>query len=331
MGCWNGTCMISNLPIISGEKIKLILLHSHYGLKSVLNTSAYCYPNGILTPAFLALSGEYNDYGGIENMEEDWNYNVITKILKESFGEKIKTDGRITEEDWILEDALEGIERGNLSYFGVLESDIARKKMGEEGIKIYKQSKGWAMMDEKSKKGWEDIANLDVSKKWRNADLSFAMIRQDIWNYVCSMYRELPVYDRERENKSSYGEIPYHQSLERDFARESGGINGLLSKVNDKLLEFNSIFNPSYAGSGKLWGIKTYTKYMFDASLDEKVNIFKLWSEQNYVDSCLSHTRKGWMIQSGAGSQSDCWEDYIKLSEKIIQICKSKLKENGEE
>jgi len=59
MGCWNGTCMISHLPIIAGDKIKLVILH---GINiPINNASAYCYSNGLLEPSFLPLTGEYND------------------------------------------------------------------------------------------------------------------------------------------------------------------------------------------------------------------------------------------------------------------------------
>jgi hypothetical protein len=63
MGCWNGTCMISNLPIISGEKIKLVLLRRAIDSKRLFNSSAYVYSHDIFTPSFFPLSGVYNDYG----------------------------------------------------------------------------------------------------------------------------------------------------------------------------------------------------------------------------------------------------------------------------
>ena len=48
MGSWNGTCMISNLPIIYGEKIKLVLLEVQNGRE--LNSSGVTYPYDIMTP-----------------------------------------------------------------------------------------------------------------------------------------------------------------------------------------------------------------------------------------------------------------------------------------
>lgn len=98
MGCWNGTCMISNLPINSGEKIKLVILQKSMisGIKSLF-TSGYVYPTDFLTPAFLPISGKYNDYGNIEGIEQDWNYNLIEKHLQNKFGNKIKVDDDIVE------------------------------------------------------------------------------------------------------------------------------------------------------------------------------------------------------------------------------------------
>lgn len=114
MGCWNGTCMISNLPIISGEKIKLVLLQSGYN-PNVIGHSGYVYSNEVLAPAFLPISGEYNDYGGIENIIEDWNYKIVDKYLKTKFGKILEIDGDVND-DWELIDFIDGIERGEPKY-----------------------------------------------------------------------------------------------------------------------------------------------------------------------------------------------------------------------
>ena len=69
MGCWNGTCMISNLPILAGEETKLVFLFSPHREKVTLtNASGHYYATDFLKPAFFPITGKYNDYGVIEDI-----------------------------------------------------------------------------------------------------------------------------------------------------------------------------------------------------------------------------------------------------------------------
>lgn len=117
MGCWNGTCMISNLPILAGEEIKLVILYSPTGqIKGLSNLSGFCYSTDLLRPAFFPLTGKYNDYGMIEEIVEDWCLELTTNILKKHYP-KIMTERRsdVKEfQDYTIYDFLEGIERGSL-------------------------------------------------------------------------------------------------------------------------------------------------------------------------------------------------------------------------
>lgn len=63
MGCWNETCYMSNLPILWGDKIALIVL----GPTSIQKISENCYPEDNYVPLGFPIIGEYDDYGGIEN------------------------------------------------------------------------------------------------------------------------------------------------------------------------------------------------------------------------------------------------------------------------
>jgi hypothetical protein len=65
MGCWNATCNISNLPICKEDKIVFIPL-----IQTTKNTKFNaCYPTDNFVPFSFAISGKYNDYGGIEDSE----------------------------------------------------------------------------------------------------------------------------------------------------------------------------------------------------------------------------------------------------------------------
>lgn len=112
MGCWNGTCMISNLPILNREEVKLVFLSSYYEKFSLGNNSGYCYTTDLLSPAFFPITGKYNDYGIIDDIQKDWAYDLTVSILKKTY-EAIEVEEKEIV-DFSLDEFIRGIERGSL-------------------------------------------------------------------------------------------------------------------------------------------------------------------------------------------------------------------------
>lgn len=67
MGCWNATCYISKLPIHAGEKVAVILTRK--ALAESDDSPHKCYPAESYIPFGYPIFGKYNDYGGIEDIE----------------------------------------------------------------------------------------------------------------------------------------------------------------------------------------------------------------------------------------------------------------------
>lgn len=83
MGCWNGTCGVSQLPIHCGDKVKLVLLKKSMYIEDSVKGGGFCYSDGLFQPYSLPISGEYNDYGTIENIidPEDKQFKNLSKII----------------------------------------------------------------------------------------------------------------------------------------------------------------------------------------------------------------------------------------------------------
>lgn len=321
MGCWNGTCMISHLPIMEGDKVKLVVLYGHKK-EGILANGGYCYPSDILSPAFLPIEGVYNDYGGIEDIKKDWNYNVITKFIKEKF-KSIKLDDEEIK-DFTLENILEGIGRGNLSIYQELDKE--RVKMAKETIKIYEKNGGFG--SKKVEKEWRDIANTDASEQWRDSDLSFVMIRADVWDELCTGYVG-QFYNEESksvDDKDFY--LTAKESCKRKFEKTLKLYKSILPISKSQLIKYNEVFYPCYCGSQHLLASEEYGKYMFKKN-SNKEDILKQWTETVIIDSVLSETRRGWMIQPGAGSQCTGYEEHLRICKIIEKICKNEIEEQN--
>jgi hypothetical protein len=341
MGCWNGTCMISNLPIISGEKVKLIILRKAISSTRIFNSSAYVYSHDIFTPSFFPLSGVYNDYGMIEGVEEDWNYQLIEKYFKELFGNKIIADGE-TKENWTLIDVLDGVERHDLKYYGKpTKEDLRRQAMAVEACKVYGKQ---GFSSEKIEKEWLELRDMDTSETLRTANLSFVMIREDIWNHICGkyvgefynkdakgpndkdFYLSARKYCRIEFEKGLMQALKLKELLERDKTDKEDVLKELRGLISGGLA-----MNVFTRQNLDFIAPELYDKIAIDGDTERREDILNRYTEFTIISSFLSETRKGWMIQPGAGSQHDGWETHLMLAEKLVELCNEKLKEFEED
>jgi len=60
MGCWNETCVVSNLPIVCGDEVAMTILTRN-------NDGEWYRPNSLFYVSPIMFYGEYNDYGSGEN------------------------------------------------------------------------------------------------------------------------------------------------------------------------------------------------------------------------------------------------------------------------
>ena len=89
MGCFNGTCNVTNLPIFAGEKVVLIPLVK-VKEDTEFNT---CYATDVFVPYALPLIGEYDEYGSIVNIKtSEENKNHICNSFKYFFAKDSGSD-----------------------------------------------------------------------------------------------------------------------------------------------------------------------------------------------------------------------------------------------
>lgn len=104
MGCWNKTCIISNLPIRCSEPVIGVFLAS---MKN--NGEPYEYH----VPLPFYIEGEYDDYGRIENEK-----GIALPILMEAFKKKLD---KVDQGDNKYHDT--PVDPDNLTFHGIMEAD----------------------------------------------------------------------------------------------------------------------------------------------------------------------------------------------------------------
>ena len=288
MGSWNGTCFLSHLPIEHGDKIKIIFLRKNVYVDSYTNNVGVCYADHFFKPLYFPISGEYDDYGGIENIE----LNIISKqldLFKNEIGAKnsqtIFTDTVFMKslEPWTWENIWRSLERGIGKFY--LENEDEEIEFGKDIIGI--------------------------------------MIRQDVWDAVINVQMEAD-YGWTNENLTSFL-TKLWQKIEEDDADTQ---KWLKFDSFDKLFNFYSsgvFFRDFYDiifGKDKLRDDKLETllngKEVFDLDIFKKC-AFEMFA----ISAHLTDTRRIWgWSGSGSGGQSTNWKTYQKLYQVYSDISK---------
>jgi hypothetical protein len=87
MGCWNGTCMVSNLPIMAGDKVVAFLISQPPFFDVGAPTREHG-PSIFWRPISPPIRAEYNDYGYIENIELGPAPDLALSILRKRLVER---------------------------------------------------------------------------------------------------------------------------------------------------------------------------------------------------------------------------------------------------
>ena len=95
MGSYNKTCGFTNLPIEEGDAVRFYILLPHssnaYYQKNaplsshVLNGNGFCYSTDIFTPICFGIPGIYDGYGGVTEILDSPENEVLTNFLREEY------------------------------------------------------------------------------------------------------------------------------------------------------------------------------------------------------------------------------------------------------
>ena len=131
MGCWNGTCFISHLPIFPGDKVALIpIMQNPYEYKE-FGGGGVCYSTHYARPMTIPIFGEYNDYGGLEKIEE--KSMIVFEHFKNLFAEKRLCFQQTSRAEYYTKDALTSFE-GLID--AIQSGNVATENDFEKGLKI---------------------------------------------------------------------------------------------------------------------------------------------------------------------------------------------------
>lgn len=295
MGCWNGTCMVSGLPIVHGDPIVCLVIKQN--TSGTWGSECYCYAEAQLVshPIF----GEYNDYGGIENIEDNPDNDKLLDFLKEklipSEGHTLGVDTDNTYHHFKKEETFEAtlndsIERG----YAAMASFRPRYVKGENGVI-------GCMMN-----------------NYVAAPVTLTFIHRDIWDHMME----------DRFNKTTYKGEKYSDNI-MNAIKESR--DPQVSEDDVKYLTKDNRMSVEEA-------IKWHKEFVVRERnpLNHREGWCGMGSELMSVDnifnilmlmSYLEDHRLLFRPQTGKGCQNAEYEGHISLYKKAIEVAEKKLKE----
>ena len=199
MGEWNETCAFSRLPIQGGDKVMwMLLVQSRYLYEQDGRLNAGVYPDAFWVPRNLPVVGEYDTYGGIENVETGIVQEMALDMLRLDMVDKGRTSRmRII--------GIPTPTRKNLTFDrlqGWLHEGCVRVDNNTvERIEAVKHMTVDRQIDELVRKSSKQKRDTDkklfsgVSKMWRRAarlpvvpvPVIRIMILKEVWDYLCEM------------------------------------------------------------------------------------------------------------------------------------------------
>ena len=84
MGCWNGTCVLTNLPIMADEEVIVLLLNEGKSYDKYVGN--HCHSNTYYSLLPLFFEGKYNDYGAVEECHGEFVQDIEDYIKKSLIG-----------------------------------------------------------------------------------------------------------------------------------------------------------------------------------------------------------------------------------------------------
>lgn len=346
MGCWNETCGITQMPICGGDKIRMFLIveAEHWD-----EGGALYYSTDLWKPFGLPLKGTYDEYGRIEDIEEDALSDLLLNSLKEIIVEVPNRMGDIfkrdeldwaTAIDFLTDEGLKVTDPNHISLIGKRLDDLLAK-MKEQFPDL--PENGWSsersdLAKQQKKEVKDDPAVVRMYHMMVHEDIYQALAR----NYKVPSTRFSSWTDGNLRGEMELGAQQYIKQVREEIEATKGmsEIDIIDRRFFKQMRSLNSANRFTSAtnhltgnyGSGEY--LKKYLdfveKKIEDGASDDDPEIKNLTDQ--FIDfvcfnQCMGLLRKMWLPQCGKGGQDREFVIHKYLGEAITSFSEKKMKE----
>ena len=313
MGCWNETCGVTQMPIMSGDPVALLLLDRMADIYPDTHKDAgHCYPADIWAPIGTPIYGAYNDYGSLEDIQEDWNTKFLIERLKTGIAEK--PAGNSTVHDL-------AVVAADLTVDHLLELiHESRVTIRENGIRFLPS-------------GGAQGTNVEQR-------IGFMMVHRPIWDLLTSKidnWGSVTALSQIIEEGIDYYENSLTKIKETGVGADAFEVATILLRLREHLESKNGRLNRFCTiGDGSRTCLRAYRDRLHDLieahaiTGERDTNVATMIEEMARFmsfDVNMLRLRKTYMPQAGKGSQDQSYD----LIREIHSVCEDIMRENERE
>ena len=274
MGCWNATCGVSQLPICSGNKVKaFLLLQSRYRIEIL--GSGTNYPMDYFSPFFLPVTATYDDYGSVDDIDEDWNSKFLIETFQKwhsnnyivNLGNDAEINDPLIDKFEKIKDVFDCVERGALIY-GIGDN---KRKIG------------------------------------------MFMVLEEVYNALLKHYAEdfaKNEYMQEFENDTYEETYKWFRAMRKDRLHKPTRDTDTTSDMSPKM-RIDLIIGDCGVPSVEFDHYYDHVKNPMFGDTEEIIQRFK---DVRIFDHCMRSLRKMWIPQTGVGNQDVEFEYFLALN-----------------
>lgn len=318
MGCWNGTCSISNLHIHAGKRVMVFILSKNNRPDSL------CYSNALYSPCLFPFYGEYDDYGGVENCTGETLPLLLdtikSKLFEYDLGENKYHDIEVKAENFNIE----------LLFAADHEGRLAISEYDPYGRSAY--NAGISSQSEQDK--LDNLYMKLLKPGYMKQELTHITIHGDIADAILTKYY-ISNYVGEGKGTVGYGNC-YNHIYFKDIVDAIPAAVDLCKKLDPNILDIlgfralgssdnialtwlQDLNNRSHEFSIMSF-IGLVDQLMRNGQWDSIPAIFESALTGLWIDTYMNRTRKLWVPTGGKGSQSSDHQGYRLLTNAINSV-----------
>jgi hypothetical protein len=331
MGCWNATCGLSSLPIISGEDVYVFPIVESY-------RDSFCYATALYNPTIIPFRAKYNDYGAGEECSGvalDMIMDGVRKNLIElEVGENEYHDIAVKREGFDVNTFFEVVHEKRLRVLNLLRAYPDQPKYKEVFFTMIRKDIVDRLWNEWTFDMWKG-KDITVPEGFETDDYYFKNVT------YAKLAGLIPEFMEFCANKKSPQLGSVNDIIKDDdpdgqkkrniltdlFMRQyffEGSRDHMLSDI------FGHAFGTGYAGGG-FAHIVNFSNPVLDKYFSgDKEGAYELMREAllgKMVNSFMEATRKVWLPVMHQGSQSEEYDEYRILNKIMTDVMDDREKE----
>jgi hypothetical protein len=310
MGCWNGTCGLSGLPITHGTEMYVFPIVESY-------RDSFCYSTALYRPSVLPFRAEYNDYGAGENCSgiglDLLIAGIRDRLVEMDVGENQYHDIAVKSEGFDVDQFFEACHKRRLEFknpmrsykgysdtlavfFTMVRKDIADRLWAEWKFDIWKPV------------GIKETPTGFESDQYYIKGVTYARLAETVEEYMQQRQTELAENTKDLTQDSKDFFVS-HLFFQQPYEEQDHILCGTMSRI------FGDVSEGGFAGFFDLKNkvleeyLKGNTKYACDLIRECLLG--------HMVNSFMESTRKVWLPPMHQGSQSECLDEY-RLMNRLV-------------